>query len=43
MDEAIIPSITPSDASSDIAVTIPDEEVIPMECAYCDMAAMPIP
>ncbi len=39
----ILPSITPSEASSAMAVTMPDELGIPMDCAYWDMAAIAIP
>ena len=39
----IMPSITPSEASSIIAVTTPDEFGIPMFIAYWDIAAMAIP
>ncbi len=39
----IFPSITPSEASSIIAVTMPEECGIPMDIAYWDIAAMVIP
>ncbi len=39
----IIPFIAPSDESSIMAVTIADEEVIPISFAYSDMAAMAMP
>jgi hypothetical protein len=39
----IIPFITPSDASLIKAVNMPEELVIPIAWAYCDIAAMDIP
>jgi len=39
----IIPFNTPSEASSIIAVTMPDEEGMPTVCAYCDIPAIAIP
>lgn len=42
--DPIIPFITPSDASSAIAVTIAEVgPVIPIVLAYCEMAAIDIP
>ena len=35
--------MTPSEASFIIAVTMPDDEVMPMVFAYCDMAARVMP
>jgi hypothetical protein len=42
-EPAIFPSITPSEASFAIAVTMPEELGITMVFAYCDIAAMAIP
>jgi hypothetical protein len=42
-EEPIFPSMTPSEASSIIAVTMPEEWGIPMVIAYCEMAAMAMP
>ncbi len=42
-DVPILPSMTPSEASSIMAVTTPEEEGIPMVFAYWDMAALAMP
>jgi len=39
----IMPSMTPSDASFIMAVTIPEEDGIPKFAAYCDIAAIAMP
>ena len=42
-EPAILPSITPSEASFAMAVTMPEEKGIPRVFAYWDIAALAIP